>query len=229
MNTTSSNTKRYSISPLTAEICYQDESLIVVNKPSGTLAVPGRGEDKQDCLSTQLQQHYPTALVVHRLDRDTSGLMVFALTKTVQRQLGMAFSERAVSKKYQAVIQGQLSCEYGEISLPLIKDWPNRPKQKVDYLNGKPSRTCYHCLHYNKFSDWSYVEIMPVTGRTHQIRVHMQAIQHAIIGDALYHPESVKSAPRLLLHASHLAFPHPTHDRMIQINCKTEFFDYSRL
>lgn len=227
MNSTSS-AYQTSISPLTAEICYQDESLLVLNKPPGTLAVPGRGQDKQDCLSAQLQQLYPTALVVHRLDRDTSGLMVFALTKEVQRQLNLAFSQRTVTKHYQAVVQGKLDCQHGEIAIPINKDWPNRPRQKIDYLHGKESLTRYQVLHYDELKNRSYIKVVPITGRTHQIRVHMQAIKHGIIGDPLYHPASQQTPPRMLLHASYIAFQHPVTKSILKIRCDADFFQALR-
>jgi tRNA pseudouridine32 synthase/23S rRNA pseudouridine746 synthase len=209
---------------LSAEICYQDESLIVVNKPSGTLAVPGRGKDKQDCLSTQLQQRFPNALVVHRLDRDTSGLMIFALTKEAQRLLGIAFSQREVIKHYQAVVEGRLDCEYGEIAIPIMKDWPNRPRQKVDYQQGKPSITCFQCLYYDELRNRSYVKLVPITGRTHQIRLHLQTINHGIIGDPLYNPTSLPSTQRLLLHASYISFQHPVLNKTLEFSLDAEFF-----
>lgn len=205
----------------TLDAVYRDESLLVVNKPAGLLAVPGRGPDKQDCLSARLQSVFPDALVVHRLDMATSGLMVFARGIEMQRRLSQMFREREVEKRYVAVVAGGMAQEHGEVELPLICDWPNRPRQKVDAALGKPSLTRYQVLsHENAVRPGlveglspigsikvSRVELEPVTGRTHQLRVHMAAIGHSILGDALY--GDATSAPRLLLHASSLSFMHP--------------------
>ncbi|HAF45266.1 MAG: RNA pseudouridine synthase [Sideroxydans sp. GWF2_59_14] len=187
------------------ELIYQDDSLLVVNKPAGMLAVPGRGEDKQDCLSARLLQTFPDALVVHRLDMATSGLMVFARGAGMQRRISLMFQEREVSKRYLAIVSGVLEREAGEICLPLISDWPNRPRQMIDHTLGKPSLTRYRLLGMENSN--SHVELEPVTGRTHQLRVHLAAIGHPILGDALY--GDAASAPRLLLHACSLSFNHP--------------------
>jgi tRNA pseudouridine32 synthase/23S rRNA pseudouridine746 synthase len=187
------------------DLIYQDSFLLVVNKPAGLLSVPGRGADMQNCLSTQLQQQFPDALVVHRLDMATSGLMLFALSTVMQRQLSLMFSERQIGKGYIAVVQGKMESSAGEINLPISADWPNRPMQKISTEQGKPSLTRYRMLSNNNES--SRVELEPVTGRTHQLRVHLAAIGHPILGDALY--GDVSTAPRLLLHACALSFVHP--------------------
>ncbi|MDO8990210.1 MAG: RluA family pseudouridine synthase [Sideroxyarcus sp.] len=187
------------------ELVFHDDSLLVVNKPSGLLAVPGRGADKQDCLSARLQQNFPDALVVHRLDMSTSGLMVFARGAEMQRCLSRMFHEREVGKRYVAVVAGRLEPEIGEVDLPIAADWPNRPLRMIDAEIGKPSLTRYRSLGFS--ADTSRVELEPVTGRTHQLRVHMAAIGHPILGDALY--GDADSAPRLLLHAARLEFSHP--------------------
>ncbi|HLP98180.1 MAG TPA: RluA family pseudouridine synthase [Sideroxyarcus sp.] len=187
------------------EVLYCDDHLLVADKPAGLLAVPGRGADKQDCLSARLQQQFPDTLVVHRLDMATSGLMVFARGIAMQRKLSQMFRERGVEKRYIAVVAGRLEQESGEIALPLICDWPNRPRQMVDHALGKPSLTRYHRLGLD--GDTTRVELEPVTGRSHQLRVHMAAIGYPILGDALYGDEH--AAPRLLLHASVLRFAHP--------------------
>ena len=184
---------------------YRDESLIVVNKPAGLLAVPGRGADKQDCLASRVQAEFPDALVVHRLDMATSGLLLFARSAEMQRHMSYLFRERLVSKRYVAVVSGRLEMLAGEIDLPLIRDWPNRPRQKVDFASGKPSLTRYRVLAHDDGA--TRVELEPVTGRTHQLRVHMAASGHPILGDALYGEEG--RAERLLLHASALSFLHP--------------------
>ncbi len=189
----------------TLDVVYRDESLLVVNKPAGLLAVPGRGPDKQDCLSARLQQVFPDTLVVHRLDMATSGLMMFARGAGMQRRLSQMFQERKVGKRYIAVVSGRLEQGAGEVSLPLICDWPNRPKQMVDHAIGKPSLTRYRMLDME--SGNSRVQLEPVTGRTHQLRVHMAEIGHPILGDALY--GDAACARRLLLHACTLELRHP--------------------
>jgi len=187
------------------DLVYQDDHLLVANKPAGLLAVPGRGEDKQDCLSSRLQQVFPDALIVHRLDMSTSGLMLFARGAGMQRCLSLIFQEREVEKRYVAVVAGKLEPETGEVNLPIAADWPNRPLQKIDAEQGKPSLTRYRLLGLEEGN--TRVELEPVTGRTHQLRVHMKAIGHPILGDALY--GNAASAPRLLLHATFLKLLHP--------------------
>jgi tRNA pseudouridine32 synthase/23S rRNA pseudouridine746 synthase len=188
------------------DLIYHDEWLLIANKPAGLLSVPGRGADKQDCLATRLQQSFPDALTVHRLDMATSGLMIFAHGAQMQRQLSEQFRERKVEKRYVAVIFGKLPSAQGEVDLPIIADWPNRPLQKID-ASGRHSLTRYSLLAYDEANNTSRILLEPVTGRTHQLRVHMAAIGHPILGDALY--GDAGSAPRLLLHASSLSFIHP--------------------
>lgn len=183
---------------------HQDDWLLVVDKPAGLLSVPGRGEDKQDCLVTRVQRHFPDALTVHRLDMATSGLIVFARGADMQRELSRLFQERAVDKRYQALVSGRPSSDSGEIDLPLICDWPNRPKQKVDHEVGKPSLTRYQVLAVEGGD--TRLELEPYTGRSHQLRVHLAAIGHPIVGDALY---GGAAAERLMLHACRLGFAHP--------------------
>ena len=192
------------------DILHADEHLLVVNKPAGLLSVPGRGPEKQDCLVSRVQREYPAALTVHRLDMSTSGLMVLALGKEMERALSILFQQRQVHKRYIAVVTGQLAQDSGEIDLPLITDWPNRPRQMVSYEHGKPSQTRYRVLSYDPLHNTSRVELEPVTGRTHQLRVHMMSLGHAILGDEFYASEAVfGQAERLLLHASVLGFRHP--------------------
>jgi len=188
------------------ELIHSDDSLLVANKPAGLLAVPGRGADKQDCLSARIQQAFPDALVVHRLDMATSGLILFARGAEMQSQLSRMFRERLIEKRYVALTSGKISPGAGEIALPLIADWPNRPRQKVDFDIGKPSLTRYRLLDYDTNSDASRVELEPVTGRSHQLRVHLMALGHAIVGDELY---GGRPAERLMLHACMLSFAHP--------------------
>jgi len=203
------------------ELIYSDEALLIANKPAGLLAVPGRGEDKQDCLSARLQRQFPDALVVHRLDMATSGLMVFARGEAMQRRLSQMFREREVDKRYVAVVAGKFDPVSGEVNLPIAADWPNRPLRKVDLKTGKPSLTRYRTLSYDVASNTSRVELEPVTGRTHQLRVHMAASGHPILGDALY--GDVGSAPRLLLHASTLRFAHPLNASALNFVCEPLF------
>lgn len=191
---------------MTSRLLFADDGLIVVSKPAGMLAVPGRGTDKQDCLATQVQQEFPDALVVHRLDMATSGLMVFARGIEMQRQLSRQFRERLIEKRYVAMVAGKPESEAGTVSLPLAADWPNRPRQKVDAVAGRPSLTRYRMLGHDAAANMSRLELEPVTGRTHQLRVHMAAIGHPIAGDALYGGQPAK---RLLLHACSLSFMHP--------------------
>ncbi|CAG0907472.1 unnamed protein product, partial [Cyprideis torosa] len=192
------------------DIVYLDAALLVVNKPAGLLSVPGRGEDKQDCLLSRVQREYPEALSVHRLDMSTSGLMILARSKEQERALSIQFQQRKVYKRYIAVVTGQPEPDSGEIDLPLITDWPNRPRQKVDHDIGKPSQTRYRVLEFDAAHNCSRVELAPITGRSHQLRVHMMALGHAILGDELYAtPEAYAQADRLLLHAQALRFAHP--------------------
>ena len=189
-------------------LLYVDEHLLVLDKPAGLLAVPGRGEDKQDCLSLRAQRLWPDARVVHRLDMATSGLFLMARGLAMQRALGRAFEERAVDKRYEAVVQGRMDQAEGEITLPLAADWPNRPLQKVDPEHGRPSVTRWRVLETS--ADRTRLALEPVTGRTHQLRVHLAAIGHPILGDPLYGPSPVQAlAPRLLLHACALRLAHP--------------------
>lgn len=203
------------------ELHYQDDFLLVVNKPAGLLAVPGRGVDKQDCLAARLQQQLPDTLVVHRLDMATSGLMVFARGEAMQRRLSQMFRERTVDKRYVAIVTGELVAAYGEIDLPIAEDWPNRPRRKIDRAEGKPSLTRYRLLAFDVASNTSRVELEPVTGRTHQLRLHLAAIGHPILGDALY--GDANSAPRLLLHASTLGFSHPQSNAPLNFVCPALF------
>lgn len=201
-----------------------DRSLIVVDKPTRLLSVPGRGPDKQDCLVTRLQVEFPDALIVHRLDYDTSGLIVLARGKAMHRELSILFQERRVEKRYVAVVEGKPEQECGEIDLPLIVDWPNRPLHKVDFEIGKPSLTRFQVTAYDSERHTSRVALVPETGRTHQLRVHMQSLGHPILGDPLYASgEALTKANRLLLHAEHLAFSHPVTGKALTFNCAAPF------
>lgn len=190
------------------EIIYADDTLLVVNKPAGLLTVPGRGPEKQDCLINRLLVPYPNARIVHRLDQATSGLVVIPLGYEAQKHLARQFEQRLVHKCYTAVVGGVMADEAGEVDLPLICDWPNRPRQKVDYTDGKAALTRYRVL--QRSADATRVALEPVTGRSHQLRVHMQALGHPILGDNLYAtPAYLAASDRLLLHATTIEFTHP--------------------
>ena len=204
-----------------------DPYWIIVNKPAGLLAVPGRGADKQDCLSSRVQQEYPDALIVHRLDMATSGLMVLARGIASQRNLSAAFANRMVHKSYTAVVSGSLAAEYADwqtIDLPIQVDWPNRPLRIIDPVHGKPSVTRVRTLGTDNAHNTTRVALEPVTGRSHQLRVHLKAIGHPILGDALYAPAAVLAlSQRLLLHATALRLPHPIHGNTMDFACPPAF------
>lgn len=215
---------------------YEDAHLLVLHKPSGLLSVPGRGPDKQDCLSARAQARWPDALVVHRLDQPTSGLVLMARSPEVQRQLGDAFAQRRVDKRYHAVVAGHPHAPadtpanaegWHLIDLPLITDWPNRPRQMVDFTQGKPSQTLWRTLHHDAAENLSWLELQPLTGRTHQLRLHLASIGHPMLGDALYaDPATQALAPRLLLHASRLAFTHPVKGTPCHFEVVPDFGDF---
>ena len=196
---------------------YEDEHLLVLDKPSGLLSVPGRGPDKQDCLSKRVQDMYPEALVVHRLDQDTSGLLIMARGIEAQRRISRMFEDRLVKKRYMAVVAGDLRTPpvgseanvegWHTIEGNIMLDWERRPIHII-HPDGKPSRSLWRCLEASESA--SLIELEPFTGRTHQLRVHMQSIGHPMLGDSLYAtPEALAMSPRLMLHAQELGFPHP--------------------
>ena len=195
-------------------VIFHDEHLLIVQKPPGLLSVPGRLPENRDCVVSRLQAVYPDALTVHRLDQVTSGLMLFARGKDMQRALAMQFERRLVSKRYVAAVEGRVDGLEGEIALPLICDWPNRPKQKVDFETGKPALTRWRLLERGSGADGpdedgpdvSRLELEPVTGRSHQLRLHLASIGHPIVGDTMY---GAAAAARVCLHASRLSFAHP--------------------
>lgn len=207
---------------MSLEVLHVDDTLVVTVKPAGLLSVPGRGDDKQDCMATRVQAAWPDALVVHRLDMGTSGLLVFARGKDAQRALSDAFAQRTVDKRYVAVVAGHMAGDDGEIDLPLSVDWPNRPRQQVDPERGKPSLTRWRVLQRNATT--TRVALEPVTGRSHQLRVHLWASGHPILGDALYAPDPVRdAAARLLLHAEALELAHPGDGRRLAFHSATPF------
>lgn len=189
-------------------ILHKDDHVIVLSKPSGLLSVPGKGEEVQDSLENRVKDEFPEALLVHRLDMDTSGVLIMALNKDVQRNLGLQFERRKVKKTYIARVAGSPEEDSGLIDLPLRCDWPNRPLQMVCYEHGKPSQTEWKVL--ERDGETSLIELNPITGRSHQLRVHMAEIGHPILGDCFYAPDDIyAAAPRLLLHAQKLQIHHP--------------------
>ncbi len=189
-------------------LLHADEAWIVIDKPAGLPSVPGRAPGLQDCASSRAQSLYADALVVHRLDMATSGLLLMARGVEVQRRLSQAFAQRQVNKHYIALVHGELPGEQGEIDLPLAADWPRRPLQKVDLQQGKASLTRWQVL--SRATGVTRVRLQPLTGRSHQLRLHLAAIGHPILGDTLYAPPLVQAlAARLMLHAAELALEHP--------------------
>ena len=207
---------------------YVDASLLVLNKPSGLLCVPGRGEDKQDCLSRRAQQLYPDALVVHRLDMSTSGLLLMARDPTMQRALSKLFETRQIHKRYIAIVNGKpipdSEQEWSLIDLAIAADWLRRPLRVIDEALGKPSQTRWRILTHDAAAQTTQLELEPLTGRSHQLRLHLQAIGHPILGDALYAPESVQAlSKRLLLHATALSFVHPETTQSMAFECPPDW------
>jgi tRNA pseudouridine32 synthase/23S rRNA pseudouridine746 synthase len=214
------------------QVLYEDDSMLVFDKPAGLLSVPGRGEDKQDCLSARAQQHFSDARVVHRLDMATSGLMVMARGAAAQRQLNDAFASRDIAKRYIAVVDGRLPAPtelWGVIDLPIIVDWLNRPRRVIDPILGKPSLTRWRVLPQAQAdlalpTPVTRIELEPVTGRSHQLRVHLLAIGHAIAGDQLYGSAEVQAlANRLLLHACSLELQHPVTGQLLRFASPAPF------
>lgn len=201
------------------DIVHEDASLIVVNKPAGLLSVPGRGPHLADCMISRIQHDRPHAALVHRLDMDTSGVMVFALTADAQRWLGQQFEKRLTQKSYGALVLGRVKGKHGAVDAPLIVDWPNRPRQKVCRDTGRAARTTWQVLAPE--GDNTRMKLTPITGRTHQLRVHMQVLGHPILGDTLYAPDDAPKYPRLMLHAEVLSFAHParTEQMTFQVAC----------
>ena len=209
------------------ELLHQDDALLVLNKPSGLLSVPGRGEDKQDCLSARVQAEFSDALVVHRLDMATSGLLLMARGLTAQKKLNAAFENRQIQKRYVACVAGHLPMDpqWQTIDLPILVDWPNRPLRTI-HPQGQASVTRWRCIAnaIPALKGTSRLELEPLTGRSHQLRVHLQALGHPIAGDRLYAPTDVQAlAPRLLLHACALTFPHPLSGETLTWHCPADF------
>lgn len=204
------------------DVLFADDEIVVVNKAADLLSVPGRGEDKQDCLWRRAQLAFPTARIVHRLDYATSGVMVLALNAASHRHLSIQFQDRKTAKTYQAIVAGLLHQENGTIDQPMRCDWDNRPLQIIDHEQGKSAQTQWRVL--ETLNDASRVELTPITGRSHQLRVHMQFIGHPILGDRFYAaPEQIARSERLLLHAQTLSFRHPVTDEALSFSSQTPF------
>jgi tRNA pseudouridine32 synthase/23S rRNA pseudouridine746 synthase len=203
------------------EVLHDDHEIVVVNKPAGVLSVPGKGAHLADCLLARVQAAYPTALLVHRLDRDTSGVMIFALTPHAQRHLGLQFEKRQASKGYVARIWGRLAPQTGVVDLPLIVDWPSRPLQKVCPETGRAALTEWRVLRAGDAE--SRVRLSPKTGRSHQLRVHMLSLGHPILGDPLYATGAARDFPRLMLHSEELRLRHPDGGRGMRFRAPAPF------
>ena len=197
----------YSPPDVPLDIIHADHEILVVGKPHGLLSVPGKGEHLTDCLLARVQAAFPEALLVHRLDRDTSGVIVFALSRHAQRHLGLQFEKRQIRKAYVARVFGRLEPRTGTVTLPLIVDWPNRPLQMVDHQLGKPAETDWRVQRAS--DDETRVRLYPKTGRSHQLRVHMREIGHPILGDPFYSTGPAREFPRLMLHSETLRLRHP--------------------
>ena len=199
---------KYNPPDVHVDILHHDSQIMVVNKPSGLLSVPGKGEHLSDCVISRVQKIFPDALLVHRLDLETSGIMLFAMTRHAQRHLGLQFEKRQIQKNYIARVWGHIEEKTGEIDLPLIVDWPNRPRQKICHETGKSAFTKWGVLRRDNIS--TRVRLTPTTGRSHQLRVHMLSTGHVILGDKLYSDgDALNASERLLLHAESIRLRHP--------------------
>ena len=203
------------------DVLHADHELLVVNKPAGLLSVPGKGPHLADCLLSRVQAAFPTALLVHRLDRDTSGVMVFALTPHAQRHLGLQFEKRQVKKTYLARLWAHLEPRSGTVDLPLIVDWPNRPRQMVCHDTGKPAQTEWKVLRHE--GNETRVRFFPRTGRSHQLRVHALALGHPILGDPFYATGAARDHARLMLHSEELRLRHPDGGRGMRFRAPAPF------
>lgn len=202
-------------------ILHEDAEVLLVDKPSGLLSVPGKGEHLADCLLARVQAVFPEALLVHRLDRDTSGVMIFAMTPHAQRHLGLQFEKRMTRKTYVARVWGQPTEKSGTVDLPLIVDWPNRPLQMVCHETGKPAQTDWKVIKSD--GETSRLRLFPKTGRSHQLRVHMLALGHPILGDPFYATGPARAFPRLMLHSEELRFNHPQGGKSTKVRAKAPF------
>lgn len=202
-------------------ILYEDAEILVVDKPAGLLSVPGKLAGREDCLVSRLQAARWDALLVHRLDCDTSGLMIFARTKAAQGFLGQEFEQRRAKKTYEARVWGEVQGEAGRVDLPLCADWPNRPRQMVSHEHGRPAVTDWQVI--GRAPKESRMRLMPLTGRSHQLRVHMLELGHPILGDPIYATGPARAAPRLMLHARTLALHHPRTGDWVEFSADCPF------
>ena len=203
------------------DVIHADHEILIVNKPSGLLSVPGKGPHLADCLIGRVQVAFPQALLIHRLDRDTSGVMVFALTRHAQRHIGLQFEKRMTKKTYVARVWGTLEPKKGTVDLPLIVDWENRPLQKVCHETGKSAQTDWRVLRNDARE--SRVRLMPKTGRSHQLRVHMLSLGHPILGDPFYAQGEAREYERLMLHSEELRLRHPDGGEGVKFRAKAPF------
>ena len=211
---------------MSLEVIYQDKHLIAVNKPCGILSVPGRGPDKQDCVVTRLQQIEPDIRVVHRLDCHTSGVMVLAVGIVAQREMSKMFHDRTIGKSYVALVAGKVEQRVGLIDLPVRGDPDNRPTQIIDHTSGKPAQTHWRLLRYHRLAGGgrlSRLQLRPITGRTHQLRLHCLAMGHPIVGDTLYQNSNSVKAERMMLHAERLEMMHPASHVKLCLVSECEF------
>lgn len=205
-------------------IIYEDEDLVVIDKPAGLLSVPGRLPEHHDSAYLRVLEQYPNAKITHRLDMATSGILMFAKYRDAEVAISKMFQARTVKKNYIALVQGKLAQSQGSVDVPLITDWENRPRQIVHFELGKPAQTLYQVLDYNDQDDVSRILLTPITGRSHQLRVHMQYIGHPITGDKLYHPEPKRSSlSRMALHGTYLAFQQPLSGVDVEIRGEVPF------
>ncbi|WP_232831557.1 pseudouridine synthase [Pseudogemmobacter bohemicus] len=202
-------------------VLYQDRQILVLDKPAGLLSVPGKLAGREDCLVSRLQAAYWDALLVHRLDCDTSGVMIFARNKLAQGFLGQEFEKRRAKKSYIARVYGEVEGEAGHIDLPLSADWPNRPRQRVNHSEGRPAQTDWEVI--GRAPGETRVRLWPLTGRSHQLRVHMLELGHPILGDPIYATGPAREAPRLMLHAATLALHHPASGEWMEFAARVPF------
>ncbi len=202
-------------------ILYEDDLILVLDKPAGLLSVPGKLAGREDCLISRLQVARWDALLVHRLDCDTSGVMIFARTKAAQGFLGQEFEKRRAKKTYVARVWGEMSAEAGHVDLPLAADWPNRPRQMVSHEHGRPAQTDWQVI--GRAPGETRVRLAPLTGRSHQLRVHMTALGHPILGDPIYATGPARDFPRLMLHAETLGLHHPGHGKWVEFSAPNPF------
>ncbi len=204
------------------EILHADPHFLIINKPPGLLSVAGKPDSHKDCLELRIQRQYQDARIIHRLDMDTSGIMVLARTSQAHRHIGLQFENRQITKSYCALVWGVPQEISGQIDLPLICDWPNRPLQKVDFDTGKSAQTKWQVSETR--TGITRVDLRPKTGRSHQLRVHMNELGHPILGDRLYaHDQAYNAAKRMMLHAQTLAFRHPDGGKHLRFTAPCPF------